>query len=340
MKKWIVVALCLTGCELIGFWFYNHLIVSQQPLNYSMKKASLIKVKNKQVVTNPSKTDAIIKVSSAKDGHIAITDDQQFLAYSSQSNQLTITSLGNQNKSYIMNQSAPIVYLKWITDQKLFVGLKTTKGSSSDLILKTLDTASKVERIVHDFKGTGPSAVFKSITYSHFTNDVYTLIEDNKRTRMYRFDIMGYMHTVPLKKNPILNPMMLADGRSFFYEDLGHTIWQDSQSTTQSFQTQASLLSVYQNTLYYGLLDSHGKVTEIYAYSKGQRKKQLVLQNPAVPNHIVIRKDGSAVIYYGTHFYDTRNKKSVSLNGKNTDVIKNNTLFIVNQNGTAFVSGS
>lgn len=335
-KNVLFIAVGITVVEAGVFGYYNHLVVAQPSATGNLGSSTSTPKSNKPQV------DSLVKISDRPVSAIAMTDDGQLAAYGdgNESTTLVIKNLKTQATLYTTKESAKIIYLQWINDTELFIGLKEPHQNTSDLILTTLTLPSKTQRLVHDFTDCSLQTVFLGIAFSPFTNDVYTLIGQSTVTAMYRFDTMSYEHSVPLNVTVAKTPLMYSTSTALFYGDTNNNIWELQNGQFHKFQSQAALLSSYNNTLYYASLNSQGRATSINAFSKGVAKSLYTLSTPVPPQDIVVRQNGTALIYNGSQFYDTSSKKNHGIPSSSTVTVTHNAMFVTNSKGTYWILGS
>jgi hypothetical protein len=107
--------------------------------------------------------------------------------------------------------------------------------------------------------------------------------------------------------------MMLSTKNDLFYEDNNHNIWLYSNGSFNTIRQNAVLLSVVEDTMYYGILNDSGKVESICEYKDNEKEKLFDLNTPASADHILIKNDGDVIVANKSSYYDKTTGKSNSL---------------------------
>lgn len=280
--------------------------------------------------------DNLKKLTKEKVKIIAISDSQQFIAYVTENNQLNVVNLMTGQQVYSTTDNNQMLYLKWIRDDRLFIGLK---AASNELTLRTFQIGDQQERTIKTWTGVTSTSTFKGITYSPYTNDVYVIIGNANMTKMYHFDTNGNITNVPLMVRYAENPMMFSTENDLFYEDKNNNIYEmQNNNSTRIFRSNDKLLTVYNDTLYYGKLDSNGNVYEACSYKNGNFKVLSNLSHTVDPSDIIVNQDGSLIIINGNHYTDTHTNKTYNIPNNSSIEIENHTMFILTKNGTYMVN--
>lgn len=323
MRRFIIVLLIITCIEIGIYGYYNKLFSGLQTTHSVL------------VQTN-TPVDNFKELVKEKVKMIAISDSQQYIAYVTENNQLNVVNLKTGQQVYSTTDNNPMLYLKWIRDDRLFVGLKT---DSNELTLRTFQIGDQQERTIKTWTGVTSTSTFQGITYSPYTNDVYVLIGNANITKMYHFDTNGNTSNVPLMVNSAENPMMFSTENDLFYEDNNNNIYEmQNNNGTGIFRSNDKLLTVYNDTLYYGKLDSNGNVYEVCSYNNGQFKVIHNLSQAVNPSDILVKQDGSLIIISGNHYTDTHTNKTYNIPNNSSIEIENHKMFVLTNNGTYMVN--
>ncbi|NRD79543.1 hypothetical protein HPT25_19465 [Bacillus sp. BRMEA1] len=331
MRIFLLCILLITGIETGVYWHYDSL------LKGSATTVSGNENKTNGLINNEKNSGSKNEILAANENvnQIAVSDNHQLAAYVNDKNELHIVNLSNQSELYSTTGQEKIIYLKWIRNDSLFIGVK---GDNSTLILKTFQVGSEQERTIETFDGVSSTSTFKSIVYSPFTNDVYILIGNKVRTKMYHINTNGHMAAMQLNHDYIMKPMMLSTKNELFYQDVNDNIWDREDGVTSKFKNNAVPLAVFDDSFYYGLLNDEGRISSVYVYEKGNRQKVEDLPTPVHANNIVVNQDGSLTILKTDSYYNTKTGKSTPLSDNVQAYVDNNTLYIVKNNKTYFVN--
>lgn len=332
MKYFLICILLITGIETGVYWHYDSLLKS--PVETASAKTS--KPVSAQNVDNSQTDNNIILAANDSVNQIAISENHQLAAYVDNQNDLHIVNLTDKSVLYSTPESDQIVYLKWIRDDSVFIGLK---GQDNSLTLKTFQVGSQQDRTIETFDGVTSTSTFKSIVYSPYTNDVYILIGNKTITRMYHINTNGHMYAMDLNHSFIQKPMMLATKNELFYQDVYDNIWVWDNGSTTEFKSNAVPLAAYDDSFYYGILNDQGRVASIYVYSQGNRQKVEDLSTPVHSNNIVVNSDGSIMILQQNSYYNSKTDKTIPLSSDIQAYVDDNSLFYEKGNKTYFVQG-
>ncbi len=106
--------------------------------------------------------------------------------------------------------------------------------------------------------------------------------------------------------------------------------WNQNKSL-ENIETNATLLAVYGDTVYFGSLNNAGEVISIYDYKNGVKHKIYELPYPILGSKILIKKDGNILYAKGDKYYNKDLKKSYPLPKASTVLVENHKLFILTQ---------
>jgi hypothetical protein len=227
-----------------------------------------------EVKTNPSapKTiDVDQKVAdlSRQYSLVTLSDDNQFVAYMDSNQGLHVKNLASNQVVSQVQMKAPVVYLKWIRNDSLFIGEKFSVGGDHHLTLATVDIQTPEPRVIKSFTGMGATVTFKKIAFSPITNDVYVLIGSKNSSLLYYFDTNGTPSVLYLSGRLIQNVDVGQTNGVMFFQDYAEgtkNVLTYESHQVSLVQRNSVLLGVVGNDVYYGTLDSSGLVTEVYDY--------------------------------------------------------------------------
>lgn len=228
----------------------------------------------------------------------AISEDGTMAAYVDSKNQVNIFDLSTNKLVSTTAENYPVQYIKWIEDDNVFVGVIQSPGT---LVLRTVDASGTgMQRDVYTFSELGATDVFKAIAYTLSTNDTYVLIGSDYGSLVYHFDTNNNLTTIDLGGRIIKNIAVTTTGDVLYFEDFADgtfNLLSYTSGTTNLLYRNAALISVLDNTLYYGTLDSNGYVTAVYRYnSTGQPTLIKTLSVPTLASKISVSDDGTVTV--------------------------------------------
>ena len=201
---------------------------------------------------------------------MAVSSDGQRFAYVDQNDKLIAIDVATGKTLYSLQLLMKPAYLSWIRNDSLFIGTTVPDGNLQDLRLSTLTLSSGQLRLIHVFAGYAPSATFRNVTFSPYTNDVYVLIASQSASVMYHYDTNGNLNHVHLGGRFVTHAAATATTAIVYFQDfdLGtpNLLMLDTAGNITVLQRNAAVLRVIGNTLYFGKLDSQGNVTEVDRY--------------------------------------------------------------------------
>jgi hypothetical protein len=335
MKYFLICILLITGIETGVYWHYDNLLKNPSEAG-SGTTVKTTKTVTARYVDNNQTAKNIILAANDSVNQIAVSENHDLAAYVNNQNELHIVNLTDRSELYSTHENDEIVYLKWIRNDSVFIGLK---GQDNSLTLKTFQVGSQQERTIETFNGVSSTSTFKSIVYSPYTNDVYILIGNKIRTKMYHINTNGHMYAMDLNHSFIQRPMMLSTKNELFYQDANDNIWAWEDGHTRKFKNNAVPLAVYEDRFYYGTLNDEGKVSSIYVYDQGNKQKVEDLSTPVHASSIVVKTDGSILIVKENSYYNSKTGKTNPLSSDVQTYVDDNMLFFVKGNKTYFVQG-
>ncbi|WP_423799682.1 hypothetical protein [Neobacillus sp. SAB-20_R2A] len=327
MRIFLLALVFISALETGVFWHYDNALKAQQSVTASASETS-----TKKKVETPILNKKLLAEEKVK--LVSISENQRYVAYVSNNNQLHIIDLEHNTELYSANEEDGINYIKWIRSDSLFIGSKSPKDH---LVLKTFQVGTQKERIITTFTGVTPTSTFKSISYSPFTNDVYTLIGNDTITKLYHFNTNGKMTNVPLRNSYIEKPTLLSTKNELFYEDKSHNIWLNRNSSVKNIESNATILSVYEDTIYYGKLDQDGYVTSICSYQDGEKQLIDELPTPVSGDHILITKDENTLYIKDNVYYDMSQDKHFTLPKDSEVTVENHNFILLTKNDTNLI---
>jgi hypothetical protein len=228
----------------------------------------------------------------------AVSEDGTMAAYVDGQNQLNVFNLTTNQRISTVKNDYPVQYVKWIMDDNVFVGEVESPGN---LLLKTVDASGTgMQHVIHTFTGLGASDVFKAIAYSLSTNDTYILLGSDVGSLVYHFDTNNDLSTIDLGGRLIKNIAVTTTGNTLYFEDYAEgsfNVLSYTNGSTQLLERNAALITVVDNTLYYGQINSTGYVTAVYQFtSTGGSSLVKKLPSPTLASQIDVEDDGTVTV--------------------------------------------
>ncbi|EPZ52968.1 hypothetical protein [Alicyclobacillus acidoterrestris] len=208
----------------------------------------------------------------------------------------------------------PVQYLCWLGDEEIFVGEQKAPG---DLELNTFyisngQQADVTAASVPEFTALASDAAITKVTYSQQTNDVFVLVNTSTSSALYHIGTMENVQSVPFSDGYIKNIALSQTGDHLYAEVNQGGTWDvvrlDQSSTTTStspeydvnsqiVQSDAALINVIGNVLYYGKINQDGLVTAVYRQdTNGESTLIKTLSTPTMASHIIISGDGQVTV--------------------------------------------
>jgi hypothetical protein len=288
----------------------------------------------------PMETFKNIHVLNDNPKLVALSEHGQLLAYVDPQNTLRAVDTTNGKEVFSKALNHQATELDWIGDDSVFVGTQIDEGSSTTLVLNTINVSSGDVRTIHEFQGFSKSAKFQAITYSPYTNDVYVLISGDTNSVMYHFDTNGEMHQVALGGRYVTDAAVTQTTDTLFYQDKAEgtdNVLKDDKGTTQLLHRNSRILRVLNDTLFFSVLDSSGNVVRIDEEHDGVTSVFLTLANPVPPDKVFVDDDGHVIVVSGNTYTDERTNKTTSLPQYNNLSIRDNAMIFFGDDGKVTV---
>jgi len=307
-RKILIFVGVMTSLQVLFLSHYNHLLhVATSPISQGTKNT----VGAAEVPTTELNTQ--LKQLSGRYQPLAVSHNTQFVAYMTSSNQLIVKNLSNQSVVATVQLKAPVVYLGWIRNDSVFVGEKFSVGNDNRLTLATIDVGTQSVRIVHTYSWLGADVIFKKITYSPYTNDVYVLIGNSTSTTLYHYDTMGSSEILSLGGRYVENVAVGQLKDLLYFQDYAsgtRNVLVYQNGTTSLVHLNSVIIGVVGNNMYYGTLNSAGLVTAVYKYVNGSSVTVASYNSPIDVSTIAVSDTGKVTV--GTTFHSDA---TANLNG-------------------------
>ncbi|EPZ43057.1 hypothetical protein [Alicyclobacillus acidoterrestris] len=263
-RKIAIKLLCFAAVVTLGqlavFYHYNHLFSAadqsvQSILSNHTKPESLSQTEQKEVAKLRSQYK-----------FVTVSPDDQYATYIDKKNILHLYDLQQKRDISAAENPYTVQYVSWISDESVFVGEQVRPGN---LELKTVNVDDGTQVIVEDFAELSPDAAFAKIAFSHYTNDVYILINTSTSSTIYHIDTMKHVDEVPIGGRYIKNIAVSDTENRLYFEDRlngsYNVLYFDNNYVAHRVQLNAALISVVGNTVYYGDVNKDGYVTSVYS---------------------------------------------------------------------------
>jgi len=200
-----------------------------------------------------------------------------------------------------------ITYLKWLPDRDMVIFSSDTKdGEKGTIQMSTYEADSEVLRDYPEISGLASKSQMMDVELSPYTNVVYARINtSDTKSKIVRFNVMSqYAHVMNLGANAIIKECTYVNKLVYQNEGESLYIYDGINKVKNKISIDASNVRALDidlnDTLYVGILNSEGKVTEIYHQKITDAKlsdnwTKVVLKESTSVEDIVI--SGSGNIY-------------------------------------------
>lgn len=265
------VALFLVVVTPLQMWLFSH-------YNGILKEPSATSTPTTETRTNTSTTsitvkDALQELATLSQQYqvAALSDDNTSVAYVDGGQDIHVKNLNSGQDTLLVQMKAPVVYLRWIGNDLLFVGEKFSVNGSNHLTLATVDLQTKEPRIIQPWSGLSASTTFKRIAFSSATNDVYVLLGNKYNSALYHYDANGGTPTLVSLDGRFVQDVNVGQNNGIlFFQDFAEgtkNVLYEQNHVAHLIQRNSVILGVVNDDLYYGTLDSNGLVNAVYDFS-------------------------------------------------------------------------
>lgn len=208
----------------------------------------------------------------------------------------------------------PVQDISWLGNQEIFVGEQESPGNLelNTFYVSSGAQAGQTAAVVPRFSALSPDAAITKVTYSAQTNDVFVLISTGTSSVIYHIGTMENTQLVPFQGGFVKDIAMTQTGDNLYVEEDSGDTWRvvclrqssgenpdnvQYDATIQSVETDAALIDVIGNQLYFGQLDGNGLVTAVYR-KNGTGTSTLVSQlaSPTPADQIAIESSNHVVV--------------------------------------------
>ncbi|SIS97465.1 hypothetical protein [Alicyclobacillus vulcanalis] len=305
-RRFLALAALCTACESLFFYHLNHLLVSQQ-------------VASQQEIQAAMHRRAQVELAELKRQYpgVTVSPNGQYATYvtSDASGWYAVHVVRLDTGAQVSEASNlyPVQYVDWLGNAEVFVGEERSPGN---LELNTFYVsnglqADETAASVPVFSNLSPDARIVKVTYSTETNDIFVLIDAGGSTEVYHVGTMETIQPVTVPPGYIKNIAMTQTGDNLYLEINQGGQWnvvrlyQTSQTSsyTAEFQmdsqlvkSNAALIGVIGNTLYYGTVNGNGLVTAVYRQTANGDQLVRQLAQPTLASEIAISTSGSVAL--------------------------------------------
>ncbi len=292
--KWILLAVIFQFCVL--FYINNVFLNSGGTVS---------------VTTSENKTKPVTGEFMVSEGvkEVKVSFNARFGAFVDNNGALHIIDIkNNKDKKIAGLEKDKITFFKWLPDRDLILFSSNTKNGQKGVIqLLTYEADSETHRDYPEITGLSAKSIVSDIDLSPYHNFVYAKINtSDTRSKIVRFNIMGqYAHVMNLGPDAIINEANYVN--KLVYQNPGESIYvydgiNNSKNKVPVDSKNVRILDIDSNdTLYIGVLDEAGKVTQIYQQKMIDTKltdnwTKTPLKVKVPPEDIVISVNGN--MYY------------------------------------------
>jgi len=288
--KWILLAIIFQFCVL----FYIN--------NIFLNADITVNVMNTEAKTKPSTGD--FKVPEAAQ-NISMSFNAKFGAYL-RNGVLHIINVDTKNDKKVAGLGEDkITYFRWLPDRDMVIFSSDTKdGKKGAIQMSTYEADSETLRDYPEIAGLSSKSQVMDIELSPYTNVVYAKINtSDTKSKIVRFNVMSqYAHVMNLGAEAIIKECSFVN--KLVYQNGGESVYiYDGINRTKNKipidSKNVRVLGIDLNdTLYIGILDSSGKITQIYHQKITDEKlsenwTKVVLKQSTSVEDIVISGNGN-----------------------------------------------
>lgn len=291
--KLLVFVLVVSVLQVVAFHHYNAVLGSADSLT------KLVSLKHKTAtVTDEQKAKQRLARIQKDYPIVDVSPNGVYAAYVNSANLVRVVNLDTGDELSHYAESGQVVYVSWIRNDQLFVGLRPVPG---ELQLTTLVANSGQSRLIHTYQAPA-NATFYKITDSYLTNDTYVLIANSTASAVYHWDTDGNENRVHLGGVYVKNVAVSLTHDILYYEAYYNETFNvnaEDNGTITTIQPNGALIDVVNDTLYYGTINSQGLVTAVYRYdaSTQARKLLVTLAVPTLAEKISVTPTGKVVVH-------------------------------------------
>ncbi|WP_231862947.1 hypothetical protein [Alicyclobacillus mali (ex Roth et al. 2021)] len=305
-RRFLAIAALCTACESLFFYHLNHVLVSQQTASQREIQAAMHRRAQTEIL-QLKREYAGVTISPNGEYATYVTSD------ASGWDTVHVVQLDSGTQVSQATNLYPVQYVDWLGNAEVFVGEQRSPGN---LELNTFYVsnglqADETAASVPVFSNLAPDARIVKVTYSTETNDIFVLIDAGGSTAVYHVGTMETIQPVTVPPGYIKNIAMTQTGDNLYLEINQNGQWnvvrlyQTSQTSSytaefqmdwQTVKSNAALIGVVGNTLYYGTVNANGLVTAVYRQTSGGDELLRQLGQPALASEIAVSSTGSIAL--------------------------------------------
>lgn len=312
-RLFLLFVAVLTAGQVLFFHHLNALFNAQK----AGTEQEIERIMNTSNTLSPQAQQILMRLKQQYQG-VTVSPNGQYATYidtaSDGTNIVVVESLKTGKQVSEATNLYPVQYLDWLGDEEVFVG---EQKSPSDLELNTFyvsngQQADITAASVPIFSGLASDAKITKVTYSSQTNDVFVLIDSSSSSVLYHIGTMEDVQRVPFNGGYVKNIALSQTGDNLYVEDNQDGNWnvvrlhQSSSANSYSpeydvneqvVQSNAALITVIMNVLYYGEINQNGLVTAVYKKeTNGSVTLIKRLASPAIASEIVVSNSGNVTV--------------------------------------------
>ena len=288
--KWILLAVIFQFCVLL---YINNVFLNSD-LTVSITDAD----KSKAVLTGDFKVP-----DNAQ--NISMSYNAEYGAYLSDSI-LHIINVDNGNINKVAGMdNDKITYYKWLPDRNMVIFSSDTKNGQKGIVeLSTYEPDSETLRQYPQIDGLTAKSQVMDIELSQYTNIVYAKIKtSDTKSKIVRFNVMSqYAHVMNLGADAIIKECSFVNKLVYQNKEESVYIYDGIKNVKNKVPIDADRVQVLgidlNDSLYIGILDSLGKVSQIYHQKINDDKltdnwTKVDLKTAAAIENIIISGNGN-----------------------------------------------
>ena len=201
-----------------------------------------------------------------------------------------------------------ITYFRWLPDRDMVIFSSNTKnGEKGTIQMSTYEADSETLRDYPEISGLASDSQVMDIELSPYTNVVYSKIKtsDNK-SKIIKFNVMSqYAHVMNLGADAIIKECTFVNKLVYQNEEESVYVYDGINKTKNKVPIDADKVRILDidldDTLYIGILDSSGKVSQIYHQKIADEKlsdnwTKVTLKESTSVEDIVISGNGNIYV--------------------------------------------
>jgi hypothetical protein len=265
------------------------------------------------------KQDATVTVTNAeiKTGDFKVPEGAQSIELSYNANFVAYLMDGvlhiknldeNTDKKIAGLDEDKITFFRWLPDRDMVIFSSDTKnGRAGTVQMSTYEADSETKRDLPEISDLNSDSQVKNIELSPYTNVVYAKIKvSDSKSRIVRFNVMSqYAHVMNLGADAVIKECSYVN--KLIYQNPGESVYvyDGNNKTRKKISIDAEKTTVLDidlnDTLYIGILDSTGKVTQILSQKITDKDTtetwdKIVLKQSTAVENIIISENGNIYI--------------------------------------------